>query len=102
MPKYVLTLRIGLNDSETTFEQVSHLKDLLTEIAMGMAPGSDGSVGSSIEDQYQLQVKHTAAERRLRSGLLKIFKQLNVQQPNDLDTDLIINLLKRVGYVPQA
>lgn len=95
MPKYVLTLRIGLNDSETSYEQAAHLRDLLTEIALGMAPGGEGSVGSMIEDTYQLEVKQSAAEHRLRTQLRE--KHFTIAQ-----IDETLAVLKRVGYVPQA
>jgi hypothetical protein len=94
MPKYVLTLRIGLNDSATTYEQAQHLREMLTEIALGVAPGGEGSVGASIEDQYQLAVKQTAAEYRLTEALTK---QLGIKAAVQA-----VATIKKCGYVPQA
>jgi len=88
--KFVITLKITLEDPAVDYQRALAFKSRIAELAGDLAPGQSGAVGSSIEDWAQLQSR--AAMLRTRLGF---------QMPGN-KADGVMQILREMGYVPQA
>jgi len=98
--KFVVTIKVTLEDPSVDYTVALAYKARIAELAGDLAPGQSGAVGSSIEDWAQLRAKHATLKDKIEWAIAYNHSASAARIP--AQQAAAWKVLQELGYVPQA